>query len=376
MSSVCEAARIQLILKNGLFGSIALTLEEVATLDIPTIATNGKKLFVSPEFWGSLSLQEQVFALAHECVHVLLHHCGVRGHVGWDPKLWNVAVDVVTNHVLAEQRLGKMPEGCIWEPELYAKGDGIPEKIYRLLEEEGGNGGEGEGEGGEGEGEGGEGGRKPWDDVTVEPLDEEAENEVKVRVQQACLAAGDVPGDLGRMLKRLTEVKVPWTDVLRDYLHRSQNEDRSFSRPNRRFASQGMYLPSVEDEEELGKVAVCLDTSGSTWGSQNMLERFATEVAAIVEDLNPSSVVFIQHDTHVRRESEHDKGEVPEFEVVGGGGTSFIGALAAAGEHDPEVCIMLTDLYGPMGDEPEFPVIWCSTGRTEAEFGRVISVEV
>jgi predicted metal-dependent peptidase len=56
---------------------------------------------------------------------------------------------------------------------------------------------------------------------------------------------------------------------------------------------------------------------------------------------------------------------------VGGGDTDFAPLLAEAGRHRPDIAVVLTDLQGPAGRQPPWPVIWAVPSRSApaAPFG-------
>jgi predicted metal-dependent peptidase len=56
------------------------------------------------------------FVLAHEMLHAALRHGDRVG--GRDPYLWNVAADYVINGWLVEMRVGEMPDGLLYDPQL------------------------------------------------------------------------------------------------------------------------------------------------------------------------------------------------------------------------------------------------------------------
>jgi hypothetical protein len=59
-----------------------------------------------------------------------------------------------------------------------------------------------------------------------------------------------------------------------------------------------------------------------------------------------------------------------------GGGTAFAAVIEEAGRLDPSALVILTDLEGPAGPAPAFPVIWAVPGRCppDAPFGRVLAM--
>jgi len=59
-----------------------------------------------------------------------------------------------------------------------------------------------------------------------------------------------------------------------------------------------------------------------------------------------------------------------------GGGTSFVDLLAQAARVRPSIAVILTDLDGPFGPKPPFPVIWAipQTDTPRPPFGKVLSM--
>ena len=88
---------------------------------------------------------------------------------------------------------------------------------------------------------------------TVEPISEDEEYEQKVLVREALMRVrksehfGKLGGAMQRLIESLDIDKPRWTEVLDNFLARDTS-DRSWARPNNRFASQGIYLPSDEGE--------------------------------------------------------------------------------------------------------------------------------
>src|SRR5450432_957474 len=90
-------ARTQLLLNQPFFGTLCLRLKLVAG-ELPTMATDGRRIVYDPAFVAELTAAELEAVLAHEVLHCALgHHCrrGVR-----DPRLWNEAADLAINPIL------------------------------------------------------------------------------------------------------------------------------------------------------------------------------------------------------------------------------------------------------------------------------------
>lgn len=82
--------------------------------DIPTMQTDGKRLFYSPKFVNQLSLSQVETVLVHELLHVALgHHLAFSDIQKNHKNLWyvvNLATDLAINHLLHGRT---MPEGLL-----------------------------------------------------------------------------------------------------------------------------------------------------------------------------------------------------------------------------------------------------------------------
>ena len=90
-------ARTQLLLNQPFFGTLCLRLKLVAG-ELPTMATDGRRIVYDPAFVDELTPAELEAVLAHEVLHCALgHHCrrGAR-----DPRVWNEAADLAINPIL------------------------------------------------------------------------------------------------------------------------------------------------------------------------------------------------------------------------------------------------------------------------------------
>ena len=72
-------SRTRLLVKNGFFGLLLMNVEFALDEEMPTAATDGDKIYFSPDFLESLDDKQLDFVLMHEVMHMALSHC-VRGH--------------------------------------------------------------------------------------------------------------------------------------------------------------------------------------------------------------------------------------------------------------------------------------------------------
>jgi predicted metal-dependent peptidase len=377
-----NAARARLILgrdaKSAFFATLVLRLESSPAWDVETIATDGRVLQYNPEFVMALSAAELAGVLCHEVMHCALAHPARRG--ARDSMLWNIACDLAINPLLLDAGvalpLGRLVPGAGKFTELPA-GKSAEEYYAALMRgEDDQSDGDGSGTGAASADPGGCG--QVIDSAPGDPAATQAnEAEWKVAVvqaQQAAAGRGKLPAGLGRAVDHAVHPPADWRCVLREFVACHAKNDYSWSRPNRRFLAQGLYLPGLHSEE-LGDVVLAVDTSGSI--DQKMLSLFAVEVNAVLAAYD-CSVTVLYHDTEIQRVQIWNSADGPlVLDPIGGGGTSHTCVfdwIDQAGI-DPACVVCLTDL------ETEFPVsipttsvLWAVPGQVTMKppFGQVV----
>lgn len=432
-----------LLLNHPFFASLMLDMMQVelGTFphifggNTPTMATNGKMIWIDEGFIDSLSINESVFVLCHEIGHAMWEHMA-RGKkyldMGFDgnpfqPQLWNIAGDYVINDMLVKSEVGKMPKiGLLDKKYQYTM---AVDDVYRDLFQQskcpkcGGSGKQGEGSGDSQDGNGGGGGAKGDDDGADEgcggsshshgdgkpcnrcggsgmrnssagTLDthileiaegQPSEAQWRRAVQSAKDAAkvmGQMPAHLERFVDSLLEAKVPWEDKLRKALTKKIGRDtNNWNRPHRRrYISQGLIMPT-QSGFGAGHIIFCVDTSGSM--SEDELKQALGECDKILADCNPQRVTLIGCDARVEtvielQDGDRLAGNIPR--IGGGGGTSFIPPFEWVEKEGckPDTLVYFTDTGGTFPTHaPPFPVIWCCSQKwNEPPFGEVIPAEV
>ena len=365
-------AKTSLVLEHPFIGNIALNMPFEVTEEVPTAATDGKRAKFNPNFCEKLSDEELKFLVAHECMHPMLEHPFRRGER--DIRNWNKAGDYVINQLLVDEGIGKMPEGGLYDNDIWQQGNGTTDGIYKVLPIID----DGDGEGGVGSvvGQG-----DPLDeclDADGSPAEQEQNAaEWKVKVAQAAQAAkmmGKMSAGVERFVGEILQPKVDWREVLQRFVEKCKDDTRSWARPNRRFLSQGMYLPSTSGEA-MGELVVAVDCSGSI--GQEEIDQFAAEVTTIKEDSNPSAIHVVYFDSEVSHYDKFTRDDEVHITPHGGGGTAFSPVFKYLEKHniEPVACVFLTDLYcGDFGAEPAYPTLWVTTdsNSTDAPFGEVV----
>lgn len=373
MSEKFTKARAQLALQYPFFATLTFGLVAKEDKHIPTCGTDGKYLYFNPDFFETLNLQEAVFALAHEGMHVALRHMTRRG--SRDQQVWNWAGDYVINDALIlsgftmPQRIGKdgKPTNVGLHDQKYRNMS--TEEVYRELDKDV------------------KSGKIPTitinccagvRDFPGDPL--EGEQEAGILVNQAMQAArsrGDVPAGVANLLDEVMKPKLDWRDILRAFIRSKRRDDYSIKRPNRRLLPK-IYLPSLYNEG-IGPVVLVRDTSGSTSEHQ---KQFAGECASIFRDTKPEKLYILDVDVDIHQVMELNAyDEIPEGLVrpKGYGGTSFKAPFRWVEERgvNPECLIYLTDMEGDFPDTaPSYPVLWISTTKDlVAPFGATVYMD-
>lgn len=355
---------------------------------VPTACTNGRDEMYGREFVKQLNDAELRFLVLHEVYHKLFRHLTTWQHLyQQDAQLANMACDYVINLKIVDDNekdrfatmTGILEGGCY--DTKYAGMDTA--QVYNLLRDdqdgnEGGQGSESLPDGGQPFDE------HDWDGAEEMTADEQRElaREIDEAVRQGALVAGKLGSGGDRDLAELLQPQVNWREVLREFVQTTctGSDYSTYRRPNRRYLSSGMYMPSGISEQ-VGELVVAIDTSGSI--GQRELSAFLTEVKEICETVHPESVRLMYWDTRVCRDEKYDMHEldtlVQSTKPAGGGGTDVdcVTDYIRDNNINAQAAIVLTDgyLFGGWG-QWTMPVLWCvmDSGRT-ADVGKTVHIK-
>ena len=378
-------ARISLLLKQPFFGNMATRMELVNADEwLGTAATDGRRLYYNSEFFKDLNVKEIEFVIGHEILHVCYDHFGRREHR--DPRLYNCAADYCVNADLIEskvgQRLRKTPglydkkyQG--WSSEeiydhLYENADkiNIDDLVDQLLDEHM----DGEDED-NGSSQDGEGGKRPR--LSKEERDA-IKDEIKEAMLQAAQAsgAGNLPKGIGRLIRDLTEPKLNWRELLPQQIQSTIKSDFSFLRPNRKGWHSDAIMAGLLPEDTID-ICVSVDSSGSMLTP--MLRDIMSEIKGIMEQYTEFRVQVWSFDTEVYNHqvfTSDNLDEITEYEVQGGGGTSFDVNWDWMKENnvEPKLLVFFTDMAtgDGWGDENYCQTLWIAHSggeKIEAPWG-------
>ena len=363
--------------------AINMMPEITLTEEIPTAAVDALgHTFYSPSFFSDKSRAQVLFAVLHEIGHYILGHPVRRG--GRDPQGWNRAGDAYLNDDIREAFKGTVE----WIDDIIDVYGARLRSAEELYEENptgsGGSGGSGSGaplgsDVIEGDASG--------DAGNPRPLSEGERREAEQKVAEIAAAAAHVsdrmgysPGGMRRAIGDLLTPRVRWEDMLDEFLTARADDALTWTRPNRRFVSQELYLPSRYSEGRLGGVCVAIDVSGSI--SHRIMDAFVTETVELLTKFAPEWVKVIWWDSVcLVADADIDNPEtLKEQDVYGGGGTDYacVPPAISALPEQPDVVICLTDGYvsWPTEEAIKWPHITIHTSRNPAPFGVSVQMEL
>lgn len=329
-------ARVSMLFQQPFWGTLATRLIVKDVTDegwCKTAATDGRYFYFNRDWLDKLSKEELVFLFAHEVQHIVYDHMSRRG--GRLPKLWNAAADYVINWELQEHRVGKMPSdktgvvGLI--DDKYA--NMTAEQVYEILLDD-------------------PEAEFPEFDVHLDPnMTEEQLAELRAEVRSAVLeaakaaGAGNVPKNVQRMIKDLTQPEMDWREILNASVQSTIKNDYTWTRKAKKSMSSDIYLPGMNRDVRLS-AAAAIDTSGSM--SESMLRDLLSEVKGIMEQFDDFQVHVWCFDTSVHNHkifTPDNIDDIDTYDLVGGGGTEFMCNWDFMQEHyiQPDQLVMFTD---------------------------------
>lgn len=360
INKALDLAKVDLFARkqNAFICSIFCSLQLKLNNEIPTACTDGISMEINPDFFMGLSRPMRVTLLAHETWHVVLKH--VLRVTGRDPKIWNYACDFYINNMLddagyaMDQGLLDHQYDSMSAPEIYQKliqNGQQPQKSFGL-------------------------------DIKPAPASKEEviETQIDSMLIRGTIAAkqsgqyGSVPSDIKAYLDELLNPKLPWNDILRNFVNEMTRNDYTWAKPNKRYLPD-IYLPSL-NSEGLEHIIFYTDISGSVTDEQFTV--YISEIHAIKTTLNPKRITVCTFDTKIHDVYELEEGDnVSDCDFHGRGGTSLDCVYQHASKEKPELIVVFSDLNcAPMKRPPVPNVIWVCLDNSNktVEFGQLIHV--
>lgn len=372
MTDRLTQTRARLLISQPFFGTLALRLQLRDSRAVETMSTDGEYILYNQTFVDELDNDELLGVMAHEVMHCSnLHHLR-RGDRKRDT--WNEACDYAINSILVENGF-KLPKGALVDQKYVGMS---AEHIYAQLPKSSGEdksrnrpdpgrcGGVHEpiGDGG-----------NPISDS--EKKQQEAEwKAATLQAHQASKTAGNEPAGMERIIETIRHPKISWRVLLSRFVSERDCSDYDWSRPNRRFLHQGMYLPSMESPA-LGEIIIACDTSASI--DQDQIDQVNAELNAILGTAAPSQVTVLHCNTQITKVETFtpDQGTVT-LAPVGSGGTDLLPPFDWIRENGkrPAAIVYFTDLITRRGfpESSPAPLIWITPNTRRAPIGTTISL--
>ena len=361
--------------KFAFWGSIMMIGKTSVSDNCPTAMTNGRDETYGRKFMATLDDKELAFVVMHENMHKAYRHLTTWKKLhDENAMLANAACDYVINLQLKDL---DPKEAIIAMPMKDGKAVGLVDEKYRgmnakqvfdLLKQGGGGGGGG----GDGFDEHDWAGAAELSDEDKKHLEREIDQAIRSGAMSQ--AIGDGAGNMPLDLAELMNPKVDWREQLREFVKAicTNRDTSSWRRPNRRFLSGDVYMPTMVGEK-VGHIVIGRDTSGSMGTSER--NATASECKGIVEEVSPDKIDMIDWDGAVEAHQQFEGNNVSDQDIQnmrGGGGTdpTCVARYLKKKGIKPECVIILTDGYiDSWGDDELWqgvPVLWAIVGGNTA----------
>ena len=429
---------IALMFYEPFFAYLLTRMKKKVDASIPVAAVSVKDsditLYINPQGYLEFSLEERLFILIHEIMHVIFYHPTRKQKRKHD--LWNIACDVAINQLI-NARYTKMPQGLLkvdsWKE---TKGFVLPplltaEKYYAILDEKFDSlelppdfsnspfgsrptnpEGDSHNKSNDASSNSNLSGNTTNDTSTEEknqnssmhpnsingeelhptwsPSDDDTPEEVNNRViqgkiKEAFLASeGKLPAALKTHISDVIDSKVNWVKILRTFIanQRSTLKNSTWKRANRRLGD------SVMGYKKMRKLCLVIGIDTSASISVEMLMALYSEIVKIKK--SGAEVIVIECDAKVQDVYKFDKHRTPVFK--GRGGTDFrplfeavqLGMISLL-RKKPDGIIFFTDGKGTAPDNFPIPTLWCLTKNNSTphkasgdsiQWGKFLTIDV
>lgn len=350
---------------------------------IPSAATDGWDVIYNPQFIEGHAKTEQElrFLVLHEATHKAYRHLSVWQSLhDENPRKANIAADHFVNLALVDMDAG---EGFIRmldvgiKPDPKYRGMSVKQIFDALEDEEGGDEGDDEDGGLDGHEWGKAKGKQAKE---IEEQAKEIERAIRqgeiMRRKLAGKGSGNNDGAFGDILNP----KVDWRKVLREFVQEvcQGRDESSWSRPNRRFLAEDVYMPSMQGMT-MNELVIGFDTSGSCFGG-NEMTRFVSEIKTIIEDVKPAKTHVIYWDTEIAGHQTFEEGQfaVQDLKPKGGGGTdgAVLFDYLRTTTIRPQAIIQFSDGYVGDWGKADCPTMWALTSSNiRCPYGITINLE-
>lgn len=386
-----KRARTILLMRHPFFGYLAAKLKLVATDQFPTMATDGRHLWFNPRFTALLEDDQTLTGFVHEVMHCASGHHERQGPREYER--WKKACDHAINPILLKSgfRPIVIPGVFEWLCDPAKYGGKTAEAIYDAMPPEPSNRG---GKCGcaivRSEAAPADGSGKPDSNKTPQTgggtaTDQsQAPSPPPVNWKRAVVEAaafarmrGKMPDHLEEMVEAVIHPKVDWKRVIRSAFSSAKKTDWSWRRPNRRYAPQGIVLPTpfgyTTSVEWWGDTSGSIDPKFFALGlgaAIDIAKEFRIQLDCGVCDAAVQGFWRNVKDTEITK----------KIRFIGRGGTNFrpIFKHIKDGGRKPDCIVIVTDLLGKFpgrSEKPKSQVIWLAPETSKGikvPFGQVV----
>lgn len=371
-------AIVKLYDEERFYAELLIQMDRIISEEIPTLGVCVKdhvQLHVNPKYFDSLTIDEQVAVLKHECQHILNNHIERSKEIA--PEVYakptdaidslinnakhqvvNIAADCAIN-----EGIRNLPEGCCYPKlfdlqggqtlEFYLENLKNNDKLKKLTH---------------------------FDDHSLWKESDGEKEEIKEKIRKAVNKAAKETKDAGKLtydqemlVDRMNYKPRDWKSDLKRFAARAIETklESSKKKRNRRY---GIMYPGTVKEETL-HIGVAIDTSGSI--SDEALCQFMAEIGNIAKY---ATVTVVEADTKVQNSYIFDPKKT--YKVKGRGGTAYQPALDYfTNETDVDGVIYLGDMDNYDQEKltkPRYPVMWAIIGNQKppADWGSITKVEI
>jgi len=285
-----EKIRVQFLFDHPFLSVLALSLPmHFQDNSHEVFETDGMSIFIDESKIRSLSDAQLKYTYAHTLLHILLKHPFRMKER--DGKLWNRSSDIVINLLLSDfERVGERPQNEVMMEKFRDKS---VEEVYHALYQE------------NPEGEGTPDEENPQEQkldlIENEGDTEAAMEEIDAVIVQAMGAAqkqGNIPASFLEVIHEVIRPKIDLETLLHTYMTESFfDKESDFSRPNRRFIHQNLYLPGYRQEQNRLVLYIALDRSMSI--DQKTFSKFLGIIDAVLRMSTDFKVTVIPFDDTV-----------------------------------------------------------------------------
>lgn len=344
----------------------------------PLACTDGRDEKYLRSFIDTQNDKQFRYILIHECYHKAERHLPDYQWM-WeiDGNLANVAFDqAINSRISADHKHddfvefptdenGK-PIGIVPDPKF--AGMAATQIFNIMLKEQ-----EGKGKGNkpeQGDGEPGQPGQ-PLDHHDFEnakEMDEQDTNDLRLEIDEAlrqgAVSAGKMGAGKNRFVEQLTQPKVNWRQVLREFVtdNVAGDDDSTWDRLDRRYIAEDIYMPGATSET-MAILGLGADTSGSM--GQRELTAILSEVVGVTKVCPPDVLHMFYWDAEVAAHEIYQRDDLERLaqstKPAGGGGTDPRCVIDYMREKSikPQCMVMFTDGYiGSDWGTWTMPVLW------------------